>query len=508
MTNNTQTNIESEEYERLIGEYTDYMSTYATNIVDNLFSQGIVKEVEKETLVKYFANPDTHQKEIEDIAQYYYIASGEIHQLFELIESLPTLNYKLDSFDKSKTTEKYSGTLNKTLNKVKHKRLTRDILKQNAAAGTLVGMWLGDKTSPYPFIFDNVKYVFPAYRLRGEWQCVIDMDWIHQMNEFARENYFKNLSPHITKKEYEQYLKDPTNNRYFALPQEITFVVNTGTLKRNQALGTSIVTSGLYDVLHKKKLKDVEHSIANKIINAVAVLTVGVNGSKDYDRTENLNIAKAVKQKIHTGVKAALEKNSQSGVNVVTIPNFAELNFPDIKTDGLDGKKFDHINSDIHSAYGISSSVLNGDGGNFASAKLNFDTIYKKLSVMLENIEQEVYLKLFNLVLPASQKDNFKMEYDKEPPLTLKEKIDILMKMNDKGWSTKHVVDAIGDVSWDSYLDQTMYETNTLKLQDKIKPFQSTHTMTNDSSGRNGEESPDNENTIKSKSNDGNNVPS
>lgn len=499
---------ESEENKRQLNTYNEYVSTFAEGYITKLFSQGIIEEIDAKKLKEYFASPDKFQKEIEDLAQYYYISSAEVHQLYELIEALPQLNYKLDTFEKSKSTDKQMGTINKVLHKVKHKRLTRDLLKQTATAGTLVGIWLGGKTNPYPFIFDEVNYTFPAYRRNGEWVCLVDMAWFHGMDEYARNSQLENLSPYIKKEDYENYKKDTKKYQYKELPQDRTFVLRTGTLKRNQGLGTSWVTSGLYDVLHKKKLKDVESSIANKIINAVAVLTIGVNGSKDYDKQTNLNLNKALKRKVHSGVKAALEKNNQNGVTVVTIPDFAKLEFPDVKADGLDGKKFEHINNDIQSAYGLSGSILNGTGGNFASAKLNLDTLYKRLGVMLEDIEQEVYQKLFNLILPSNQKDNFYLVYDKETPLTLKEKIDILSKLNDKGWSIKHVVDNIAGVNWESYLEQTLYETEELKLQEKIKPYMSTYTMNGDESGRPNEDNPENDNTVKSKTTDGNNTPS
>lgn len=270
-------------------------------------------------------------------------------------------------------------------------------------------------------------------------------------------------------------------------------------------MGTSWVTSGLYDVLHKKKLKDVERSIANKIINAVAVLTIG---SKDNNgEYSNLKLNKGIKKKIHSGVKTALEKNEQNGVSVVAIPDFASLDFPDVKSDGLDGKKFEHINGDIQSAYGLSGSVLNGSGGNFASARLNLDTLYKRIGVLLEDVEQEVIQKLINFILPNNMKDNYYLEFDKEAPLTLKEKIDILSKLNDKGWSIKHVIDHIAGVSWESYLEQTLHETDVLKLQEKIKPYKTSHTMSEDDAGRPVNDNSDNDNTIKSKTSDSNNTP-
>ena len=438
--------IESEEYKKMANDYQSYISTYVDGFISNLFSQGIVNEVDANQLKKYFSNPDEFQKEIEDLAQYYYISSAEIHQLFELIEALPTLNYKIDSHDKPKNNDKFISQINKAMYKVKHKRLTRDSLKQNATAGTLVGIWLGDKTNLYPLFFDDIKHIFPAYRgANGDWVCVIDMAYFETMKEEVRNIQIRNLYPFIKKEQYDLYLTDREKYRHVELPQERTFVLRTGTLKRGQNLGTSWITPGMYDVLHKKKLKDVERSIANKIINAVAVLTIGHLGSEKNNDYTNLKLPSAVKKKVHAGVKGALEKNNESGVTVVTIPDFAKIEFPDVKTDGL-GKTFESINSDINKSYGISGAVLNGEGGNFSSAKLNLETVYKRLAVMLEDIEQEIYQKMINLILPTSQKDNYYITYDKEAPLSLKEKVDILSKLNDKGWSIKHVIDHIAGI--------------------------------------------------------------
>ena len=504
----TTENIETEEHQRQMNDYQSYISTYVDGFISNLFSQGIVNEVTADTLKKYFSNPDTYQKEIESLAQYYYISSAEIHQLYELIEALPTLNYKIDSHDKPKNNDKHISLINKAMHKIKHKRLSRDLLKQNATAGTIVGIWLGDKNNLYPYIFDDVKNVFPAYRgANGEWVCQIDMAYFEGMVESHRKIQLMNLSPHVTEKNYDDYLNNRTTNQYVTLPQERTFVLRTGTLKRNQNMGTSWITAGMYDVLHKKKLKDVEQSIANKVINAVAVLTIGHLGSEKNNDYTNLKLPPAVKKKVHSGVKTALEKNNQDGVTVVTIPDFAKLDFPDVKTDGI-GNKFDSINSDINKAFGISSSILSGDGSSVSTAKLNLETVYKRLGVLLEDIEQEVYQKMINLILPSSQKDNYYILYDKEMPLSMKEKIDVHSKMNDKGWSTKHLIDNLSGISWEAYLEQTLYETDVLKLQDKIHPYKSSHTMSDDGSGRPSVDAGDleNESSIKTKTTESNDL--
>ena len=63
-------------------------------------------------------------------------------------------------------------------------------------------------------------------------------------------------------------------------------------------------------------------------------------------------------------------------------------------------------------------------------------------------------------------------------------------------------------VSFDSYLQQTMYETEELKLQEKIHPYRTSHTMSDtEVAGRSGMDIQDveNDNTRKSKENESNN---
>ncbi len=467
---------------RQLNDYQDFVSTFIDGFSTKLFHDGIINEVDMEKLQEYFSEPDKYQEVLSDLTEYFYTTSGEIHIMFELIESLPTLNYKIDVFDKTDKHDKYVSLINKALHKVKHKTLTRDSLKQTAASGTLVGIWLGGKNNLYPYIFENPSKVFPSYRLNGEWVVEYDLSQLDEFTDFYRNVIFENLSPYITKDIYENYRRRlDKGSQYVSLPQERTFVIQTHTLHRNQALGRGWANASLFDILHKRKMKNVERAIANKIINAIAVLTIG--NEKSPEQFGSLKLNPKMKKKIHSGVKQALDKNTEDGISVVSIPEFAKLEFSDVKTDGLDGKKFEHLNSDINSSLGLSSAVTSGEGGNHASAKINIDTFYKRIGVLLESIESDMYQKMINLILPKSQKENYYMVYDKDQPLTRKEKIDSLMKLNDKGWSIKHVIDQISDVNWEAYLEQTIYETEELGLQERLKPYKSSHTT----SGREGE---------------------
>lgn len=477
---------ETEFTEKQLFEYQEFLETFITGFTTKMFHEGIITEVTSEQLQKYFAEPDKNVDVLSDLAEYFYITTGDIHMMFELIESLPSLNYKVNAFDKSDSLhDKHVSTINRVLHKIKHKPLTRDVMKQTANTGTLTGIWLGSKSNPYPYIFDSPEDVFPAYRRNGDWVVHFDLKLLDEYKEYYQNIIFDNLSPYVTKQMYENYKSNlSSGNRYVELPQDRTFVVHTHKLKHNQGLGTSWANPAMFDVLHKKKMKNVERAIANKIINAIAVLTIG--NEKDPANFGNIKLNKTIKKKVHNGVKTALEKSATDGVPVISLPEFAKLEFPDIKTDGLDGKMFDNLNTDIQSSLGLSGAVVNGDGGNHASAKLNLDVMYKRIGVLLEQIETDMIQKMINLILPKKQADNYYLTYEKSQPLTTKETIDVLMKLNDKGWSIKSVVDRVDDISWESYLEQTLHETETLELQSRIKPYLSSYTATSsDGSGAN-----------------------
>lgn len=494
-------------------EYSGLIDNTVSSFTTSLFNQGIINEYEEKQLRKYFSNPDFFQKELEEITEYYYTSSGEVFQLLDLARVLPSLNFHIKSFDKdSNNYSKYLKECNKSMLKVKYKSLTRDIISQTATSGTFVGIWLGDKKNTHFYVFDDLNYVFPAHRVNGDWVVAIDMRYIDSMTDIQKTIFFQNFQGILNPSDYQKYRNNPTQtNKYFYLPQERTAVIRTHNLKRNDRRGLGWATQGLFDIMHKKKLKDLEKSVANKIINQIAILTIG---DESDDKYRNLELNKMLKRKIHSGVKSALEKNQQSGVSVITVPEFAKLAFPEVKYgDALDPDKFESVNNDVQASFGLSQAVLNGSGGNFASAKLNLDVFYKRIAVMLEEIESEVFNKLFNLVLPAAQEGNFYIEFDKEPPLSADKRLDTLMRLNSQqGFSLKAVIDQIQGVEFEDYVQQSIYEQDVLNLKKIIEPYKSAHTSSgsDDSEGQVGrprEETPNSDAAERTRENDGNALP-
>ena len=465
----------------------------------SMFGQGILQDLKIQEIQRWLANPEDNQEKLENLAIYYAISNGDYAESVELSADLPSLNFNINCFEQTKSYRKDITLLKKQLHKISHKELTSDLIKQAKVSGTVVGIWLGEGENIYPYIFDDLEHFFPAVRVNGEWEVWCNLSYFDNLSDESRQIQFDNFSPYITEKLYKTYQNNMMQNMV-KLPVDKTFVLRWGTVKRNQRFGIPDISQSIYELLHKKKLKDLEKAVANKIIKTIAILKIG------DEKNPNLTMNKGIKQGIHNKVKEALETNTVEGISLMSIPEFAELIFPSVKSDALDPKKFDNLSEDIQNSLGYAKGLLTGNSGNFASNKLSLQIFYKKLGRFLEQVEK-IYNKMFNLVLKKDKlKGNYYMEYDKEMPLDNKDKINTLLKLESQGYSIKPILDMMG-VPYEEFIDQSIYEIETLNLREKILPPQSTYTMSG--KGENGKPVVDNpeDNTIDNQNIGGNQAP-
>ena len=451
-------------------------------------------------IIDMLANPEDNIKDISNLLYYNYISNGVIYQLYTVYKSLPSLNYKIGAFDNS--TKKYEESIsevNKMLHKVRYKEITRDIIGQSALTGGVVCMWCGQKSNLFLYVFDNLEYVFPKYRVNGEWQCVIDMSLLQQMKEEERLNLFTNLSPHVTEAMYKQYENDSSNaeKRYILLPQDRTVYIRGGDyLRRNQRISIPLGTQVLLDINHKQQLKNLEKSIANRAIKNIAVLQIGNN----EDGKSYLDIGKKARQQIITGVGRALRQNGSTDatqIPVATIPEFCKIEFN--KTDGMEAlgsDKYKSINEDLLSDSGVSASITSGTGSNNAGATINLEFLYKRIGVVLEQIDL-LFDKMIKLILGKKEAENLFFEFEKVQPLPKETEMEILYKLEAQGYSVKALIDRISGINFDDYIEQSLYEMQDLNLREEIIPPLSSYTMSdkNSAQGTNTEESGDSSTT-------------
>lgn len=461
---------------RILDEYFENGAD-AEGFISQIFSDGISKVVDEEEVQNWLRNPEDNLLNMENYSMYQYMSNPGVFQSYDLTQVLPNLNYKITTLKKDEKYEDNYFNLKRSCKQIDHKQLTRDLLGQLIGSGTLCAIWVGSKKNPYLYVFNDLNFVFPAYIKNGKWVVWVDLDWMKDMGEVQRQNVFENLSPYINEELYDLYKNGDV--KYVELPQDKSVCLRTHTLFRNQRFGLPWNTQTIFDNLHKEKLKILEKSISNKVINSIVVLKYGESDSTDY------HYSKVMKKipKVYSGVKKAMQKATADGTTIIGTPHWVGLDFPDIKTDGLDPKKFNSINDDLNAGYNGLMSVVGGKG-TFSGGQLSLDIMYKKIGVLLESIETEVYQKLLNYLLNNKYKNIYSLEYDKQTPLSTKDKVNVLQTLNSSfGFSLKDVIDHVDGVDFNEYIEQSIYEQEELKLPKRIQPYSSSYTSSSSKGG-------------------------
>lgn len=504
------------ELEKSSNSYDEVIDSFIDGFI--IDTENNMKTISNETLQKWFSNPDEYMKEINDLLTYYFIIDGNIGQLYDLFFSLSPLNYRIKVLERTNSYEEDMMKLKDAFErKVNHKILTREILVQTVHDGTCIGTWLGNRREPYFEVFDNLDYIYPYGKYKGKMVGVFDLSYLDSLKEEQQKAIFENLSPIVTKSKYNKYkncndIEKKKVYQLIVLPPETTLVARSRILSGNQRLGLPYGTQAIFDLQHKQKMKELERTIADKIIRAIALVKF-----KNLDEQGN-KIKESTQKKVFNKVKKALEKNTNTkgGITVLAMPEFANFETPEIKNGDkiLAPEKYESVDNDISKGTGVSDVLTNGTGGNFASANMNLEMIYKKIGTLLEQIEV-IYNQLIIIVLGKSKGSKYLFEYDKEMPLSKKEKINVVKSLTDKGYSVKHLIDMLG-IDFDELIRDSLYEIEDLKLREKIVPPLTSYTMSDKSEGDvygnpvGGQEvdNPENENTENTKTNDGNSSPS
>lgn len=443
----------------------------------DLYHTGILKDIPEETLQKYMSSPSKFNKNLRKYAMYKYVTDGDIHKLIEYIRILPNLDYQIKTLGTKAKTDKYELMCRKMMRSVEHKQLTRDILTQLALTGTVTGIIMGEPNSTsdplYCYIFDDLEYFYPFRRKAGKWTIVCDLAYFDKISsDLDKLDAIDSLNPFITIDDYNNYKKNGEDYRYIELPQNRSICIRANTLKRNARLGTPMITHALLGIKHKEKLRDLEKNIASKVLRAVNVLTLGI---KDSETSTYKKLGESLTRSVFENVKKGLQDESNTSP-VVGLPEWASLDMKDIKTNGLESDKMENITEDIANSIGIPREST------YATMKLYIDIMYDRIGELLENIENEVYNKLILLTLPKSVSSDYYMEYEKEYPLSQSEKITVLQKLVSMGYAITPLLELIG-LNPTEYINQSIYEIETLELRSKIVPPLTSYTMSDNTEG-------------------------
>jgi len=324
-------------------------------------------KVKVDDLYKWLGNPVKYNKNLRNLALYWYGEKGLVTETIELYKVLPNLNSIIRCTDiNNKRYEKFKTLVDNIDYDLSKKTLIRDILFYTALEGTCIGHITNKK---YIQLLD-LDFYYPARMINGRWEVDVDLSSFVSESEGSYYSsdtveYIEN-QPLEVRNAWRKYKeKSGSENKIYTLNQSNTFVLKIRS-KQNERWGRPVSMGAFTALLHKELLQEAEKAVIDRIINTFLIVRYGEMGKDGYhpDKSE----AKIV----HESIKTILTKKTIDGIRVIGVPFWTDITNLKVDMDIFDPKKYEEIDNDIFIGLGISSILTTGKS-NYASSKLNLE---------------------------------------------------------------------------------------------------------------------------------------
>lgn len=468
-------------------------------------------------LFKYLNNPISFRKDLIKLSNYFYNKNGIVTDCYDTFKSLPILNFSLsweNMHQKSFTSKK--KTVDKFIDDIKVKKLTRDTIFQVLNEGICV--WYNRDNKFIQFLEPD-QYVC-EYMVNGKWQVFYDLNYINQYraNWTIPEllKFIKAMPDEVTLDKYLKYRDKRDINdkslRYVPLDIKRTqvFKFRGG---RNDPYAPPYCIPALASIIHKDLLERTESAVADRILNQI--ITQSVGGIPDAQGKGTMPAPSELVDHYHKNLKNLLQgkntsDNNGSTVAPLTIPDFIKIEALKVNmTDSIFPKEtYDRIDRDIFNKLGYSQSLSAGGGVHqtYGSATINAE----KVSAFIFNIIEQVEDALNEYIgyIASNSQFNPKIRFDRITYLNQDKEFSRAEALYLKGrGSLKDYVESSGR-SFDHWLSQVRYENEVLRLDEILPVHNTSFTSSGDNQGGRPTGDGKNDNTDKSRTNNGNSNPS
>ena len=470
-------------------------------------SSGSVADVREEDLLTYLRNPYNYLKQIRNASKYLTNKHGVLKDVIRMIKTLPTLKYSLNwSVDDSKDIDEHEKTANQFLEDIEVVKFIRDGLYQVALEGTVVSCLRSKKYVQFLEI-DDLK----IDKMRdGTWVVEFDLASLDNIRDAQeRKEKIASLPDEVTEGKYNRYKNSKDDkSRYIELKNCEVIALDS---LRGVPYGLPYTIGAWNSILQKEMIDSVEKSVSQRMLAQILILKAGhydKEGTRTVDR-ELIQfyfneVSKLLQQK-EGATRGGGSANKINGSGLVAFPSFFDLESLDIDTTMFKKELYEKIMDDILMNLGVSRALVFGEGGNYSSAQVNSEKIFSYIFALVEEFERAVN-NFLKTILPNNVRCRIK--FDKSTVLDkqteIKNKYDLYIQTS----LVSPWVEAVMDMPIQDVAKQRKLEEE-LKLDELFYPAQNAHTTSGDKVGKPSKDNEeiDNENTARSRTNDGNNNP-
>lgn len=494
--------------------------------ISSLFSCGIYDYFSKEEIDSILRDPIGNHDAAIRLSNFVYTKNGIVSNSVDYMTALPCLDRILISKNKrnTKTVQANKALMKSVLEKIDDKQFIRNALFTDMLDGIAF------------FYFETKKKNYDKTKFMTDY----DVENIVEINEVGINASIISLPWKYTKivgkkngryilafnlRYFDDYTGDKLERKLRKYPEEIVKAYNSRNTrttgrdwvildndhtmcrkikcKDSEPWGRSLIIAALADVLYKDYFTDTKRNVLDEINNKIIYQTF----PEGKDKGSSSLTGKQQEQQHATVRQAVMNKNSRGGISFFSVAAGTKLDSIDVSTDIFDSKNESDLNDQISLDLGISSALIGAmTTGNYGASQSNLEMITAQLYVWVNEWQNELNY-VINKNIIQNEKNRVEVYYFPTSFVNRKSFFDMMKGLYDVGGSLSFLIASTG-VDPDAYFSVLDEEIDN-KIYEKYLPHLNSNTISknDDVAGRPKTEAPT-ENTIKSRDNGGNNIPS
>lgn len=520
-------NSQHEETTKIINEFNSYRSSMAYS--NYYFGLNVFDIYTPEQLASLVKDPMANNQVLRELSLILYGTNGVYTNTVDYLTAMPTLDRVIVPHGKSANKKKQNKELmESTLRSIKDKEIVRDALFRGMIEG--VAFYYFETTSrPQSNIKMMTDYDVESIieinelginasiislpvdytRIVGiknsSYVLAFNLDYFDIAEGESREKKLRKYPKEIRDAYTARKNNSVGNSGNWVILDNTKTIVHKIRSKREERYGRPLVLAAISDILYSDYFTQTKRNVLDEINNRIIYQTFPEGKDKGTSA-----LTKQQQQSQHDAVKGAvMNKNNRGGISFFSVAAGTKINAIEASnTDIFDDKYESNLNDKISLDMGIAGALLNGVGsGSYAAQEQNLELITSQLFQWIEQIQSELNKCISENIIQDS-KNWVEVRYLPMTHVNKGKMVGYMKELYLQGKGSLSLWASACGISPDVFfalLDQELEED----IENKYPVHQTSYTLSgNDkSSGRPITDDPT-ENTVASRSNNGNAMPS
>lgn len=520
-------NSQHEETTKIINEFNSYRSSMAYS--NYYFGLNVFDIYTPEQLASLVKDPMANNQVLRELSLILYGTNGVYTNTVDYLTAMPTLDRVIVPHGKSVNKKKQNKELmESTLRSIKDKEIVRDALFRGMIEG--VAFYYFETTSRpqsnnkmmtdydvesiieinelginASIISLPVDYTRIVGIKNSSYVLAFNLDYFDIAEGESKEKKLRKYPKEIRDAYTARKNNSAGNSGNWVILDNTKTIVHKIRSKREERYGRPLVLAAISDILYSDYFTQTKRNVLDEINNRIIYQTFPEGKDKGTSA-----LTKQQQQSQHDAVKGAvMNKNNCGGISFFSVAAGTKINAIEASnTDIFDDKYESNLNDKISLDMGIAGALLNGVGsGSYAAQEQNLELITSQLFQWIEQIQSELNKCISENIIQDS-KNWVEVRYLPMTHVNKGKMVGYMKELYLQGKGSLSLWASACGISPDVFfalLDQELEED----IENKYPVHQTSYTLSkNDkSSGRPTTDDPT-ENTVASRSNNGNAMPS